>query len=154
LGISIGSKVGTTPGGVGTGFFVGGLKTLGRNKSGVGVGGLKTLGRNNTGVGKVGFTGFLVEGFGDGFGDGFFMGILNVGFGDGFFLGILIVGLVIGLSTGPVFGSGREKIGWSIINAENKMVLRMIDMALQGMQIKIMSCRIFILGIKECQRIH
>jgi hypothetical protein len=34
IGIGIGSKVGTAPGGVGTGFFVGGLKTIGKNKMG------------------------------------------------------------------------------------------------------------------------
>jgi hypothetical protein len=120
LGIGIGSKVGTTPGGVGTGFFVGGLNTFGMNKVGSGVVGffvgvVKTIGINNVGC-LV--DGLLVEG-------------LLVGFlVKGLLVGFFVVGLEIGLSTGPTFGGGKEKVVWSIISMQSKVVLRRIDMIL------------------------
>ena len=106
MGIGIGSKVGTTPGDVGTGFFVGGLNTIGMNKMGSGVVGffvgvVKTIGINN--VGSL-VDGLLVEG-------------LLVGFlVKGLLVGFLVVGLEIGLSTGPTFGGGKAKVAWSIIS--------------------------------------
>jgi hypothetical protein len=126
LGIGIGSKVGTTPGGVGTGFFVGGLNTFGMNKVGSGVTGffvgvLKTIGINN--VGSL-VTGFLVKGL--------LVGFLVKGFNVGFFVGFLVVvvGLEIGLSTGPTFGGGKAKAAWRIMSMQSKVVLRRSDMIL------------------------
>jgi hypothetical protein len=130
LGIGIGSKVGTTPGGVGTGFFVGGLNTIGMNKVGSGVTGffvgvVKTIGINNVGSLVTGLlvTGLLV---------GFLVTGLSVGFlVKGLIVGFLVVGLEIGLSTGPTFGGGKAKVAWRIISMQSKVVLRNSDMILR-----------------------
>ena len=109
---------------MGTGFFVGGLNTFGMNKVGSGVAGffvgvVKTIGINN--VGSL-VTGLLVEGL--------VVGFLVKGLLVGFFYGFLIVGLVIGLSTGLKFGSGREEVACRIISMQSKVVLRRIDILL------------------------
>lgn len=108
MGIGIGSKVGTTPGGVGTGFFVGGLNTIGMNKVGDGVAGFFD-------VGLIGITSLngLVVGF-------FVVGLFVVGF--------FVVGLKICLSSGIALTAGNVDVAWNIISTQSKMVLRKIDM--------------------------
>jgi len=134
----MGSNVGTTPGGVGTGFGVGGLNTIGMNNVGYGVtgfvvGGLNTMGLNKVGDGATGFfvrTGIisfngLVVGF-------FVVGFLVVGFFViGFFVvGFFVVGLKICRSSRSVFAVDRTKVTFSIISRQRKMVFRRIDMLL------------------------